>query len=115
MSFSEFEQKRYEKIVGEFVEKRRPAPDIRNQVDLAFRIDKQSVEIFEIRARRNKPDEKFESPIAKATYVKTKDKWQIYWQRADLKWHRYDPMPEVNTIEEYIAIVEKDECSCFWG
>lgn len=51
MAFSEFELKRYEKIVGEFIESRRPAPHIRNQVDLAFRIEKQSVEIFEIRGR----------------------------------------------------------------
>ena len=115
MAFSEFEQKRYEKIVGEFIEKRRPAPHIRNQVDLAFRIEKQSVEIFEIRERWNKPGEKFESAIAKATYVKTKDKWKIYWQRADLKWHSYEPTAEVNTIEEFIAVVHKDECSCFWG
>ncbi|MGH8716972.1 MAG: DUF3024 domain-containing protein [Burkholderiales bacterium] len=30
-------------------------------------------------------------PVAKATYVKAQDVWKVFWQRADLKWHRYDP------------------------
>lgn len=49
MTISEFEIKRYEKIVGQFIEKRRPPAHVRNQVDLAFRIEGQSVIIFEIR------------------------------------------------------------------
>lgn len=70
MAISEFETKRYEKIVGQYVEKRRPAPHIRNQVDLAFRIEGQSVIIYEIIEVWNQPEEKVESPISKATYVK---------------------------------------------
>jgi len=34
---------------------------------------------------------------------------------ADLKWHRYDPDPEVKSIEEFLALVEKDEYGCFFG
>lgn len=115
MAFSEFELKRYEKIVEKYVEQRRPAPHIRPQLDLGFRVKGQSVELFEIRERWNEPGVKFESPFAKATYVQTQQIWKIFWQRADLKWHRYDPTPEVNTIEEFIAVVEKDECACFRG
>ena len=49
MAISEFEIKRYEKIVGEYIEKCRPSQHVRNQVDLSFRIEGQSVVIFEIR------------------------------------------------------------------
>lgn len=28
-----------------------------------------------------------QKPAAKATYVRKTDRWKIYWQRADLKWH----------------------------
>lgn len=56
-----------------------------------------------------------ESPVAKATYVKAQKIWKVYWQRADLKWHRYDPDPEVKKIEEFLVVVEKDEFGCFYG
>ncbi|HKJ04341.1 MAG TPA: DUF3024 domain-containing protein [Geopsychrobacteraceae bacterium] len=115
MAISEFETKRYEKIVGQYVEKRRPEPHIRNQVDLSFRIENQSVIIFEIRELWDQPGKKIESPIAKATYVKKTNSWKLYWQRADLKWHGYEPTPEVKKIEDFLAVVEKDEYCCFWG
>lgn len=115
MALSEFEIKKIEKSVEEYIEKRRPPSHIRNEVDLNYRIDNQSVEIFEVRSLWNNPDEKIEGAIAKATYVKKQKKWKLYWQRADLKWHRYEPNPEVKTIEQFVSIVEQDEFACFWG
>jgi hypothetical protein len=41
--------------------------------------------------------------------------WRVYWQRADLKWHRYDPAGEVNSIDDFFPIVEHDEYACFFG
>ncbi|MCG8306242.1 MAG: DUF3024 domain-containing protein [Cytophagales bacterium] len=115
MPFSEFEIKKKQKIVGQYIEKNRPPADIRSEVDMSFRIEGQSVVIFEIRPLWNNPEEKIEEPVAKATYVKSRKLWKIYWQRADLKWHRYDPDPEVDTIDEFIDIVERDEFACFFG
>lgn len=115
MTLSEFEIKRYEKIVGQYIEKRRPPMEVRDQVDLAFRIEKQSVVIFEIREVWNDRERKNEIPIAKATYVKKTNSWKIYWQRADMKWHRYEPTPETKKIDEFLAVLEKDEHCCFWG
>jgi hypothetical protein len=115
MALSEFEQKKIEKIVREYVEKHRPPAHIRNKVDLSFRFKGQSVEIFEIRPRWNNPSVKIEESVAKAIYVKSKRNWKIYWQRADLKWHRYTPVPEAKTIEQFLDVVEKDEYSCFFG
>lgn len=40
---------------------------------------------------------------------------KVCWLRADLKWHRYAPVPEVGTLEEFLAVVEEDEYGCFWG
>jgi hypothetical protein len=115
MTLSEFEIKRCEKLVGQYVENRRPPAHIRNELDLDFRIKEQSVEIFEIRPAWREPSIKIESPVAKATYVKTQQIWKVYWQRADLKWHRYDPDPEVKTIEQFLEVVERDEYGCFYG
>ncbi|GAB3346666.1 DUF3024 domain-containing protein [Marilutibacter aestuarii] len=116
MALSEFETKRLEKLVGAFVEAHRPAPHIRPKLDLAFRIKGQSVEIFEIRPRwRGAPGETMENPVAKATYVRTRNIWRVFWMRADLKWHAYPPVPRVGSIETFLALVAKDEHACFFG
>jgi spore coat polysaccharide biosynthesis protein SpsF (cytidylyltransferase family) len=115
MALSEFEIKRIEKVVGAYIEKHRPPVHIRNELDLSFRVEGQNVEIFEIRPSWQNPDAKLESEVAKATYVKSKKIWKVYWMRADLKWHRYDPAPEVKSIEDFIKVVEQDEYGCFFG
>ncbi len=115
MALSEFETKKIEKEVSAFVEKRRPPPYIRPELDLGFRVRNQSVEIFEIRPLWNNLEERIEEPVAKATYVKTQQVWKVYWQRADLKWHRYDPDPEVDTLSEFLVLVDRDEYACFFG
>jgi hypothetical protein len=115
MAFSEFEIKRIGKAVAKFMEKRRPEPLVRDQIDFGFRIKDQSLELFVIRPMWNNPSEKTEGAIAKTTYVKTKQIWKIYWQRQDLKWHGYQPMPEVNTVEEFLDVVDQDAYKCFFG
>jgi len=115
MAFSEFEKKRYESILGKFVEARRPPAHIRDKLDISYRVEGQSVIIFEIRPLWNNPEEKIESMIAKATYVKTSNIWKVFWQRADLKWHRYDPKPQVKTIEDFLSVVGQDSHGCFFG
>ncbi len=115
MAFSEFERKKCEKLVGAFVEQRRPPAHIRHELDLGFRMTGQSIEIFEIRPRWNFPNEQIEEVVAKTTFVKTKNIWKVYWQRADMKWHQYEPNPEVWTLEEFLDIVGRDEYACFFG
>ena len=101
--------------MGQYIQRKRPPANIRDKVDLSFRIEGQSVEIFEIRPVWNRPEEKIEAPIAKATHIKSRNLWKIYWQRADLKWHRYEPDPEVDSIDDFLDIVERDKYACFFG
>lgn len=115
MALSEFETKRCEKLVAEFIERRRPPAHLRSKVDLAFRIAGQSVEIYEIRPHWRDKDRILEHPIAKATYNKSKKNWKLYWQRADMKWHGYQPHPEAASIEEFLDVVREDTHCCFFG
>ena len=46
MAISEFEIKRCEKELDKFLTKTRPPAHMRDQLDLGYRIDNQSVEIF---------------------------------------------------------------------
>ena len=115
MAFTELEAKRVERGLAAFLKKRRPSAHLRSEVDISYRIDGQSVEIFEIRPRWNDPTVKVESPFAKTVFVRSRQAWKIYWRRADLKWHAYAPTPLVRTFDEFIAIVDEDESACFFG
>ena len=95
--------------------RRRPPEEMRSKVDLAYRIEKTSVIIHTIRARWDGKPEPIISPVAKTTWIKSRKKWKIFWMRADLKWHSYKPEEFVNTIDEFIRIVDKDKFGCFWG
>jgi hypothetical protein len=115
MALSELETARVNKILGEFVERRRPPPHIRHELDLGYRVTGQSVELFEVRLAWDHPGEKFERPLAKASFVRTQNVWRIYWRRADLKWHLYEPIPEVSGLAEFLSAVEEDPHGCFRG
>ena len=57
-----------------------------------------SPQLFEIRPYWRDPTKKIENPVAKATFVRTTGTWRVFWQRADLKWHSYEPAPQVGTV-----------------
>ena len=115
MPFTEFETARIEAAMADFLAKRRPPVEIQDRLDLAYRIEVQSVVIYSIRPNWRDESIKIEEPVAKATYVRTTKRWKIYWMRADLKWHSYPPHPEAVLFEEFLAVVHKDENGCFWG
>jgi hypothetical protein len=116
VALTELETARIRKKVGAFVEGRRPPGHLRQEVDLSFRVSGQSVEIFEVRqALGGGPGERVEIPVAKATYVRTVRRWRVFWLRQDMKWHSYQPTPDVATIDEFVALVSEDRNSCFFG
>jgi hypothetical protein len=116
MGFQSIELAHVEHAVAAFMLRRRPPPRIRAELDLEHRIDGQSLVIFERRpAWRGAAGETIESMVAKVTYVRSRDQWRVYWQRADLRWHPYDPAPEVATVEEFLRLVDEDAYACFFG
>ena len=98
-----------------FIYKIRPPEELRDQVDIVYKIKDQSVLIFEQRPHLEKANEKIESAIAKTTYIKAKNHWKVFWMKSDLKWHSYIPCPKVDTIKEFVDLVDEDKNSCFWG
>ena len=115
MAISEFEIKKAERALDKFLAVHRPPVHVRPQFDINYRIEDQSVVIFEVRPSFRDPTIKTEYLAAKATYVKTDRIWKIFWQKRDLKWHRYDPEPEAKTLEEVLGIVGEDKFSCFFS
>lgn len=98
-----------------FLSKRRPAEAIRMESDLNYRIQDQSIEIFELNESYRTPNQMEEMPIAKATFVKSKNHWRVFWMRADLKWHGYEPQPTVAEVADFFKLVDEDAFYCFFG
>lgn len=112
---NDVDRKRTQNALEAFIATRRPPPHLRDQVDLSFRFDGGSIEIFEIRACWDNPAQKVEEAVARARYVKARSRWLVYWQRADLKWHKYAPAPEVSTVDAFLRLVAEDRNGCFFG
>lgn len=115
MAFTKSEIEKYENLVAAFIEKRRPPVDIRDKIDIGFRIKGQSIEIFEIRSHYKNADIKIEEAVAKTTFVRSQQVWKVFWMRSDLIWHVYQPKPEVRTLTKFLDLVHEDTCGCFWG
>lgn len=106
---------RVHRAMNAFLKQHRPPPHVRPKLDLGFRVTGRSVEIFEVRpVWRGPADAKREAAVAKATYVRTRGVWRVFWRRSDLKWHGYDVRPEVNSINEFAALVAEDAHACFF-
>jgi Protein of unknown function (DUF3024) len=93
----------------------RPPEHIRPQLDIGYRIEDQSVFIFEIRPVWNNPKEIQHLDMAKTTFVIAKNEWKVFWMRGNLKWDSYKPKPVVKSLKEFIKLVEEDKNACFWG
>ena len=115
MAFTAQQTADIEAAMEDFMARRRPPVEIRDKLDHAWRIEGQSVVIFSIRPMWRDESKKIEEPIAKVTFVRSVNRWRVYWQRADLKWHGYEPHPEAVFFEEFLAVVDEDKHGCFWG
>jgi len=116
MALTPLEHRTVTRALDAYLERARPPVAIRPELDLGYRIDGQSVQIFEIRPRwRGAPGEMQELSVAKATYVRRHDHWRIFWRRRDLRWHRYPPAETAPTIDRVLEIVEEDAYACFFG
>ena len=115
MALTEFEIQRCTRELEKFLEEKRPPKHVRAQLDLGYRISGQSVEIFEIRPSFRDPSTSTETSVAKASYVKSRKVWKVFWMRQDLKWHSYPLAPEVLHFEEFLGLVTDDVRGCFFG
>lgn len=103
------------KAATKFLYYRRPPEEIRDKVDLTYRIEGKSVYIYEIRPKQDNEEILIEEQIAKVTYVKTQKHWKIFWMRGNLQWTLYEPIPSVKLISDFFDIVSDDEFHTFFG
>ena len=104
-----------ENQIQKFVESIRPPVKVRDQVDIGYTFEKNTLKLFEIRPQWDNKDEKRQLSFAKARYLKSQQVWKIYWMRASGKWQSYEPVPETTSIQDFFDVLEEDEHGCFFG
>lgn len=115
MAFTKEQIKEIENAFAKFMYHSIPPVEIRDEIDFEYSIEDQSVYLYEVRPRWHNPVEKNKLPIAKTTYVKSQNKWKIFWMRGNLKWHMYEPLPIVDNILAFFDEVIADTHCCFFG
>ena len=90
-------------------------PAIRAQLRISYRVEASAIVLFESRARFQRPEEWGEHPVAKFRYIRARHVWQLFCMFRDLKWHKYQPLPEADSLRELVAEVRRDPTGIFWG
>ncbi len=114
MAFTDQEIEQYSAQATAYCEHRIPQ-HVQDRLWMGFLIEGQSITLLEFRPHWQDKSKVTQTPIAKATFVKKTATWKLYWMRQDLKWHRYEPCPTVESFDEFLEVVDADEYCCFFG
>ena len=114
MALSEIEQARITKRLIAYCAARIPAR-IRNQIRLGLRISGHHVVLFEERPAFRPPHAWQELPVAKFTFVRTRNVWRLLCQHRDLRWHEYQRMPTARRFDTLLQEVDSDPTGIFFG
>lgn len=99
MAFNEVDLKRIEQTVGVFCAKRSPV-HLKDKLRLTYAVKGHEVVIVERRPRWDNQTEWTEMPVAKLKFIRSANKWRLYWMRADMKWHEYPGLSSSNSLNE---------------
>lgn len=102
--------------ISSCVEAMRPAdPEVRKQLDIGYSWDGQAAILYELRAQWDDPTNILHLEFAKLRYIKSANRWKLYWMRGSGKWEAYDPKPESPNLQELLNEVSHDDYGCFFG
>lgn len=100
-------------VLENYIARNRPPEHIRKQLDIGYRIENQSIYLFELRPDWQIPEIIRHEDFAKTTFVKRQNTWKVYWLRGNLKWYTYDPKPQVKKLIDFLKLVDEDKYACF--
>jgi len=114
VAFDELELKRIDRTVGELCRKCSP-PEHADQLRTAYEVEGHSVTMYEERPPWDGVGEWTRRGIARFRYLRSRDEWQLYWLRQDLRWHLYDPDEMPADLASLVALVAVDKYGAFFG
>lgn len=114
MVFSEIILKRIDKTVGELCRELSPT-EFSDQVWYHYKIHQNMITLFECRPHWKDKTLITEKGVAMIKYIGSKNIWQLYWQRANMKWSLYEPAQHCTNIEDIVRELRADADHCFFG
>ena len=116
MPFTDQEIAEYTALIEQqFWSRHRPPLHLRDKVLEGQRIEGYAIELFFVRPAFNRPGQTVEESIAKVRYVASRRVWRLFWKRADLKWHGYEPRRETKSLGAALQVIDEDAYNCFFG
>ena len=114
MAFNELDLKRIDNCVDTFC-RRRTRPVLADQLRFLYEIHGQSVVIAEECPGWGDPSRRMRTPVGKLHFVRATGLWTLYWMRADLTWHVYQPATPSRDLATLVGVVDRDEYCAFFG
>jgi hypothetical protein len=95
----------------------RVPPRALHQVRLEVNVQGHAVTIIERRAPWSPTfgPEWASNPVAQPRFNRVARIWQLYWQDADLRWHRYVGVGPTAHVDPLLAEIDADPQARFWG
>ena len=115
VTFNDIERARNLATLKAFLERKRPPPHVRSQLDFGYAVVGHLVDVFEIRPDWKDPTITRHRPLARVRFVRTRTEWCLYWMREDLKWHAYEPSPRHSSLLSALDVIAADAHGCFFG
>ena len=85
---------RIDRTVGELCRRGSP-PEHADQLRTVYEVDGHSVSVYEERPPWDGIGDWTRMGVARFRYFRSRDEWQLYWMRQDLRWHLYWPEDEM--------------------
>ena len=114
MPISSFERKRVSKLLNSYCDQRIPR-QIRDELELRFRFEGNSIILYERRPAWNRPGEWTESVVAKFRYFVGRHEWVLYCRERHERWKRYDLIGASRVFEDLLSEIDDDPTGIFWG
>ncbi|OBU07098.1 DUF3024 domain-containing protein [Morganella psychrotolerans] len=113
MAFNDIEVAQIKQCMNYFMEKYRPPKHIRDEHDLQYRIEDDSVVIFDVRQLAWSSGT-VEEMLAKITINRVSNSWSLFWSTENNEWRHYDAKM-IGSFSDAIKIIDEDATHRFFG
>jgi hypothetical protein len=115
VAFDQSELDLIEATVGGLCRQGSP-PEHADKLRTVYEVDGHAVNVLEERPPwRDDETEWSRTPIARFRYYRSRGEWELYWMRADGRWHYYEPVQPSRSLKMLVAVVERDVYGAFFG
>ena len=114
MALTDVERARIDRQLTAYCATRVPA-EARAELRVGYRVEGNSVILYEERPAFRPPYGWLELVVAKFTYVKSRRQWRLYCQHRDRRWHGYQALPTAARLATLLDEVGRDPTGIFWG